>query len=104
MFANTLPALLTYSLRAIKEYSNQLILKKLPKMKNMGIVVFVLAFAICTTMVSANCAKLCTFDYRPVCGEDNEGNKQTYGNRCTLDVAACEGASKGIRYVSDGAC
>lgn len=56
--------------------------------------VFVAVVAICVGMVVGDCPVHCTLDYTPVCGEDADGNQQTYGNMCGYESEACKDPSK----------
>ncbi|KAK9696340.1 Kazal-type serine protease inhibitor domain [Popillia japonica] len=75
-------------------------------MKNIGILFFVLAIVLCTTNahLAHHCPKICTLEYNPICGEDSNGNRQTYGNRCDFDSTICQHPRRGIRFIKQGEC
>ena len=45
------------------------------------------------------CNTACTLEYAPVCASNNE----TYPNKCTMEVAACESGER-LRVVKGGRC
>ncbi|KAK9696336.1 Kazal-type serine protease inhibitor domain [Popillia japonica] len=71
-------------------------------------VIVVTAIVLCTNIVLANendCSWIfCTEEYDPVCGEDSDGNRKTYGNRCEIALDQCLHPEKGIKQIYRRSC
>lgn len=39
--------------------------------------------------VNPECSQICPMDYSPVCGQDKDGNKQTFSNQCGFNYEKC---------------
>ena len=48
---------------------------------------------------SVRCSKVCTAEYRPVCGTDGK----TYSNKCRMEISAC-GKNDTITVSYNGEC
>nr|C1IBZ2.1 RecName: Full=Vasotab-TY1; AltName: Full=Vasotab TY; Flags: Precursor [Tabanus yao]ABX80080.1 vasotab TY [Tabanus yao] len=68
----------------------------------------VLVVLLIATFVAADdCPRICTADFRPVCGTPSGGRRsanRTFGNQCSLDSHNC--LNKGDTYdkLHDGEC
>ncbi|KAF9929255.1 hypothetical protein FBU30_001737 [Linnemannia zychae] len=52
----------------------------------------------------ANCDRMCTFIYNPVCAQLPSGKNQTFGNPCTLGIYNCEHPNAQAQIISESAC
>ncbi|KAG9070471.1 hypothetical protein KI688_008007 [Linnemannia hyalina] len=50
------------------------------------------------------CNKACTFIYQPVCAQLKSGEKQTFGNACTLGVYNCQHPHAKAKVLAQSAC
>ncbi|XP_044743753.1 serine/threonine-protein kinase pakD-like [Chrysoperla carnea] len=50
------------------------------------------------------CRVACPLIWAPICGQDNTGNLQVFGNGCELDFTACENRAANWRAVSMNLC
>jgi hypothetical protein len=63
-------------------------------------ILFIPIKVISTGMIDIlECNKVCTFDYKPVCGSDSV----TYPNKCGLEIATCKSADE-ISLAYEGEC
>ncbi|KAF9939185.1 hypothetical protein BGZ67_009847 [Mortierella alpina] len=58
----------------------------------------------CDAPVEKKCNKACTMDYNPVCAQFDGGNKQTFGNSCSLSVYQCEHPEEILATSTKGSC
>lgn len=50
-----------------------------------------------TTEDVDNCDKICPMIYEPICADNGNGEKKTFGSKCALDSVSCqERAGKNI--------
>ncbi|CAH1797369.1 unnamed protein product [Owenia fusiformis] len=51
---------------------------------------------------TCTCGRICTFDYRPVCGyNEKEMTSRTFGNKCALDAAICNGENLKLGHAGE---
>ncbi|KAG9324670.1 hypothetical protein KVV02_000347 [Mortierella alpina] len=58
----------------------------------------------CDAPAEKKCNKACTMDYSPVCAQFDGGNKQTFGNSCSLSVYQCEHPEEILATSTRGSC
>ncbi|KAK5827825.1 hypothetical protein F5H01DRAFT_362288 [Linnemannia elongata] len=53
---------------------------------------------------SGNCQMRCSWLYLPVCGENKDGNQQTFVNKCLLETHNCSLPNDQYKVVHEGKC
>ncbi|KAK9696316.1 Kazal-type serine protease inhibitor domain [Popillia japonica] len=68
------------------------------------LVVAILAFTSVNVNVAAECPKICTLIYSPVCGQDATGRTTTFGSMCQYEAHNCNNPTRGWRILKTGEC
>ncbi|KAF9145990.1 hypothetical protein BGX30_005459 [Mortierella sp. GBA39] len=74
------------------------------KLISVSVVAALLMYSSSVQAAPMICNKACTFIYQPVCAQLKSGEKQSFGNACTLDVYNCENPHAKAKVLAQSAC